>query len=113
MSTGSSPNRVMGFPRVATAFAQSPGSATVSLGLPDSGRRHVIRSIIFGYNGTPTEGLLTVVAGASSFSHAVGSAVTGQLDFPDGLAGDIDDTVAVDLSDPGGSLRASVTVLYW
>ena len=77
----------------------------------DSEQCHVITSITFGYNATPTAGSVVVTAGGVTiFSVPVVAAGPGQIQFPYGLHNDsaLNEAVVITLAAAGASVTGRI-----
>ena len=89
----------------------SANTAAVVTLAADSEQCHVITSITFGYNATPTSGSVVVTAGGTTiFSVPVAAAGAGQIHFPYGLHNDaaLNEAVVVTLAAAGASVTGRI-----
>lgn len=79
----------------------------------DAYSAHVIRSIAYEYDASPTGGLLTVEDGAGNvvFTKNIAAAGAGYVEFYDGLKGTVNEDMIITLAAGGSGVSGTISVI--
>lgn len=93
-----------------------PGAGNVAAVLTYAavaGKAHVLDSVTFGYDGTPTAGMLTVSdAGVTVFSVPVTAGGPGPIEFVPPIRGTTNAAMVVTLAAGGGSVKGQISAAH-